>query len=130
VVCAHATSQSPPRSRPEAEGIASQVNFEFVEAADKNLHSFDSFMILRHGKVIAEGWWKPDSAEIPHILNSVNKNFTSTVFISAWLAFRFATDLSLTGTQWHPKRHQLPYYRITTRIQTRHSPNSGRRSLL
>jgi hypothetical protein len=78
VVCAHATSQSPPRSRPEAEGISSQVNFEFVEAADKNVHSFDSFMILRHGKVIAERWWKPDSAEIPHILEHFHHSCTQS----------------------------------------------------
>jgi CubicO group peptidase (beta-lactamase class C family) len=35
-------------------------------------------MILRHGKVIAERWWKPDSADKPHILNSVSKSFNST----------------------------------------------------
>jgi CubicO group peptidase (beta-lactamase class C family) len=75
---ARATVQSLPRSTPEAEGISSQAIVEFVEAADKNVNSFDSFMILRHGKVIAEGWWKPNSAEIPHVLNSVSKSFTST----------------------------------------------------
>ena len=35
-------------------------------------------MILRHGNVIAEGWWKPNAADKPHILNSVSKSFTST----------------------------------------------------
>jgi CubicO group peptidase (beta-lactamase class C family) len=73
-----AVGQSLPRSTPEAEGISSQAIVEFVEAADKNVNTFDSFMILRHGKVIAEGWWKPNSAEIPHVLNSVSKSFTST----------------------------------------------------
>jgi CubicO group peptidase (beta-lactamase class C family) len=75
-VCA--AGESLPRSTPEAEGISSQAIVEFVEAADKNVNTFDSFMILRHGKVIAEGWWKPNSAEIPHVLNSVSKSFTST----------------------------------------------------
>ena len=75
---ARAAAQSLPRSTPEAEGVSSQAIVEFVEAADKNVNTFDSFMILRHGKVIAEGWWKPNSAEIPHILNSVSKSFTST----------------------------------------------------
>jgi CubicO group peptidase (beta-lactamase class C family) len=37
-----------------------------------------SFMILRHGNVIAEGWWKPESADDQHILNSVSKSFNST----------------------------------------------------
>jgi CubicO group peptidase (beta-lactamase class C family) len=67
-----------PRSTPEAEGVSSQAVVDFVEAADKNVDTFDSFMIVRHGKVIAEGWWKPNSASQPHIMNSVSKSFTST----------------------------------------------------
>ena len=73
-----AQAQSLPRSTPEAEGISSRAVLEFVQAADKNVDTFDSFMVLRHGKVIAEGWWKPNSADAPHILNSVSKSFTST----------------------------------------------------
>ena len=65
------------RSTPEAEGISSQAIVDFVEAADKTVDTFDSFMIVRHGKVIAEGWWKPSSAAQPHIMNSVSKSFTS-----------------------------------------------------
>ena len=75
---ARAASDSLPRSTPEAEGIPSQAVVDFVEAADKNVNTFDSFMILRHGKVIAEGWWKPGPADKPHILNSVSKSFNST----------------------------------------------------
>jgi CubicO group peptidase (beta-lactamase class C family) len=71
-------AQSLPRSTPEAEGISSRAVIEFVQAADKNVDTFDSFMVLRHGKVIAEGWWKPNSAAAPHVLNSVSKSFTST----------------------------------------------------
>ena len=73
-----ARAQNLPRSTPEAEGISSSAILEFVQAADKNVNTFDSFMILRHGKVIAEGWGKPNSADVPHILNSVSKSFTST----------------------------------------------------
>ncbi len=67
-----------PRSTPEAQGISSQAILDFVQAADKNVNTFDSFMVLRHGNVIAEGWWKPNAADKPHILNSVSKSFTST----------------------------------------------------
>ncbi len=73
-----AASTSLPRSTPEAEGISSQAVLDFVNAADKNVDTFDSFMIVRHGKVIAEGWWKPSSADKPHILNSVSKSFNCT----------------------------------------------------
>ncbi len=37
-----------------------------------------SFMLVRHGFVIAEGWWKPESAEKPHVLHSLSKSFNST----------------------------------------------------
>ena len=35
-----------------------------------------SFMALRHGKVIAEGWWDPYAPEKPHTLFSASKSFT------------------------------------------------------
>ena len=66
-----------PRSSPEEQGISSKAVEEFVEAVDK-IDTLHSFMLLRHGKVVAEGWWKPESAEKPHILNSLSKSFTST----------------------------------------------------
>lgn len=67
-----------PRSSPESQGVSSQEILSFVQAADQNIHAIHSFMLVRHGKVVAEGWWKPESAEKPHILNSLSKSFTST----------------------------------------------------
>jgi len=37
-----------------------------------------SFMLVRHGHVVAEGWWGPFDAKTPHILYSLSKSFTST----------------------------------------------------
>ena len=67
-----------PRSTPEAQGIASSAILSFVEAIDKDVQSMNSFMLLRHGQVVAEGWWAPYSAESPHSLYSLSKSFTST----------------------------------------------------
>ena len=50
----------------------------FVEAADKDVDSMNSFMLVRHGHVVAEGWWAPYEAEAPHSLYSLSKSFTST----------------------------------------------------
>ena len=50
----------------------------FVEAADRNIDAMNSFMLLRHGHVVAEGWWSPYHAEAPHSLYSLSKSFTST----------------------------------------------------
>jgi CubicO group peptidase (beta-lactamase class C family) len=67
-----------PRSSPEAQGVASDSIRAFVEAANAKVDTMHSFMLLRHGQVIAEGWWKPEAADKPHILHSLSKSFTST----------------------------------------------------
>lgn len=67
-----------PRSTPEAQGVASRAIREFVEAADRDVNVMNSFMLVRHGQVIAEGWWTPYAAEVPHMLYSLSKSFTST----------------------------------------------------
>ncbi|XXT18526.1 serine hydrolase domain-containing protein [Sorangium sp. So ce429] len=36
-----------------------------------------SLMVVRHGHVVAEGWWAPYSAGCPHLLYSLTKSFTS-----------------------------------------------------
>jgi len=67
-----------PRSSPESQGVSSSAVLSFIEAADKEIDSMNSFMLLRHGHVVAEGWWAPYSAESPHSLYSLSKSFAST----------------------------------------------------
>ena len=67
-----------PRSTPEAQGVSSSSIRAFVESADKQTDTMHSFMLVRHGHVIAEGWWKPESAEKPHVMHSLSKSFAST----------------------------------------------------
>jgi CubicO group peptidase (beta-lactamase class C family) len=67
-----------PRSAPEAQGVSSSELLAFVEAADKSIDAMNSFMLVRHGHVVAEGWWSPYDAESPHSLYSLSKSFTST----------------------------------------------------
>ncbi len=67
-----------PRSSPEAQGVSSAAVLSFVEAADRDIDSMNSFMLLRHGHVVAEGWWSPYNAQSPHMLFSLSKSFTST----------------------------------------------------
>ncbi|HEX2748353.1 MAG TPA: serine hydrolase, partial [Verrucomicrobiales bacterium] len=71
-------AQPLPRSAPEAQGVSSGAVQAFVEAADKKVDTMHSFMLVRHGKVVAECWWGPDAAEKPHVLYSLSKSFTST----------------------------------------------------
>jgi CubicO group peptidase (beta-lactamase class C family) len=67
-----------PRSTPEAEGVSANAISTFLDSVAGSKHEFHSFMLLRHGKVIAEGWWNPYSKDLRHTLYSLSKSFTAT----------------------------------------------------
>ena len=67
-----------PRSTPEAQGISSTAVRAYIEAADKQINTLHSFMLVRHGHVIAEAWWQPEAADKKHVMWSLSKSFNST----------------------------------------------------
>jgi CubicO group peptidase (beta-lactamase class C family) len=67
-----------PRSTPEAQGVSSAALLGFIDAAEKQVDALHSFMLVRHGHVVAEGWWSPYAADEPHVMYSLSKSFTST----------------------------------------------------
>ena len=67
-----------PRNAPETQGIPSAAILKFVEEVEKNIQHLHSLMFLRHGQVVAEGWWTPYAPNVPHMLFSLTKSFTST----------------------------------------------------
>ena len=67
-----------PRSTPEAEGVSSAGILAFLDAVGRNQHELHSFMMVRHGRVVAEGWWAPYRPEFVHTMYSMSKSFTST----------------------------------------------------
>jgi hypothetical protein len=73
-----AAAISLPRSSPEAQGVSSKMIRQFIAAANASGLGWHSFMLLRHGHVIAEGWWKPFEPSFTHTLYSLSKSFTST----------------------------------------------------
>ena len=66
------------RSTPEAEGVAAEGILAFLDAIEQAQFELHSFMMLRHGKVIAEGWWDPYGPDLVHTMYSMSKSFTST----------------------------------------------------
>jgi len=72
------SAQDLQRSTPEAEGVSSKGIIGFLDAIANSGHEMHSIMILRHGKVIAEGWWNPYRPDLKHTLYSLSKSFTST----------------------------------------------------
>jgi len=67
-----------PRSTPEAQGVSAAAILDFVHSADQQVDAMNSFMLVRHGHVVAEGWWSPYAADVPHSMYSLSKSFTST----------------------------------------------------
>ncbi len=66
------------RSTPESQGVSSAGIVDFLNAVDTGRVELHSFMFVRHGKVIAEGWWNPYGPDYKHILFSASKTFTAT----------------------------------------------------
>ncbi len=67
-----------PRATPESQGVSSTGILSFLKSLEGGPHELHSLMILRHGKVIAEGWWAPYQPEYNHGMYSMSKSFTST----------------------------------------------------
>lgn len=67
-----------PRATPESQGLPSAGLRTLVRILDERVDEMHSLMIVRHGHVVAEGWWAPYGAEYNHVLYSLSKSFTST----------------------------------------------------
>ena len=67
-------------------------------AADIELHSL---MIIRHGHVVAEGWWAPYGPDRVHLLYSLSKSFTSTA--AGFAVDEGLLDLDATVISYFPE---------------------------
>jgi CubicO group peptidase (beta-lactamase class C family) len=67
-----------PHASPESQGISSKAIRDFINAANTSGIGWHSFILVRHGNVVAEGWWRPFAPEYKHTLYSLSKSFTST----------------------------------------------------
>src|SRR3954465_9101201 len=66
-----------PRSTPSASGVPSRSIAALLDRLEARSVELHSIMVVRHGHVVAEGWWAPYSAGRPHLLYSLTKSFTS-----------------------------------------------------
>ena len=82
-----------PRSAPADQQVDPAAVLAFVDAVEADpaveLHSL---MVLRHGQVVAEGWWAPHTPERTRLLYSLSKSFTSTALGFALEEGRFGLD--------------------------------------
>ncbi len=85
-------SQTLLRCSPESQGVSSRGILRFIEAVDAEIHEMHSFMLLRRGSVLAEGWWQPYRSSARQLLYSLSKSFTSSAVGFAVAEGRLSVD--------------------------------------
>ena len=69
----------PLASSPEAEGVSSRQVLKWLDACEKKIEGVHGFVLLKNGKLIAEGSWAPfDTLNTTHSLSSHSKCFAAT----------------------------------------------------
>ncbi|MCW2809670.1 MAG: serine hydrolase [Friedmanniella sp.] len=107
-----------PRRAPSAEGVdgAGVVAFlDAVAAAGVELHSV---MLLRHGAVVAEGWWAPYGPRDVHLLYSLSKSFTSTACGLAVAEGRLSLDDTVVS--FFPEHDDVAVHPRVRSLRVRH----------
>ena len=91
-----------PRSAATEQGVDPRAVLAFLDAVETDpaveLHSL---MVLRHGHVVAEGWWAPHTPERARLLYSLSKSFTSTAL--AFALTEGLVDLDDTAVSYFPE---------------------------
>ncbi|MNO22976.1 6-aminohexanoate-dimer hydrolase [compost metagenome] len=72
------TEKSLPRKSLKELGISARNVNDFLTYLKAHSIELHSLMLVRHGHVAAEGWWAPYGPDLPHMLFSLSKSFTST----------------------------------------------------
>ena len=82
------------RVSPESVGIPSAAVWEMIEELEK-ITEMHGIMVLRHGKVCAEGWWSPYGPGVRHGLQSLTKTYAATAIGIAYTEGQLRLDEKL-----------------------------------
>jgi CubicO group peptidase (beta-lactamase class C family) len=66
------------RVTPESVGIPSHTINKLIDALEQTGTEMHGLMIIKDGKVAAEGWWAPFSPGMVHSLHSLTKTYAAT----------------------------------------------------
>lgn len=106
------------RVTPEEVGIDSETILKFIKSVNETGYSINSFMILRYGKIVAEAYWKPFSAELKHNLHSCSKSFTATAVGIAVGEKRFSLDDKIIDLL--PEKLDNPPHKYIAAMKVKH----------
>lgn len=65
-------------AKPEEVGVSSSLILEYIENLEKSQTEMHGLMIMRHNKMITEGWWTPYGPNLRHGLQSHTKTYAAT----------------------------------------------------
>jgi CubicO group peptidase (beta-lactamase class C family) len=80
------------RSSPESQGVDPRAIPSFLDDVAALGLELDSFMLYRHGQVVAEGWWWPYRADRVHMMHSLTKSVMVSGVALAMEEGRFGVD--------------------------------------
>ena len=63
--------------KPEEVGVSSEWISDYIRTLNDKRKICHSFLMIRHGKVFAEGYWAPFHKDFMHRMYSVSKSFVS-----------------------------------------------------
>jgi len=107
------------RTTPSARDIDARGVLAFVDALESTPGvEPHSLMLLRHGQVVAQGWWQPYAADRVHLLYSLSKSFTAA---AVGIAVREGLiDLDATALSYFPELDAEITDERSRRIRVRH----------
>ena len=119
-----------PYALPTAAGVDPSAILKLVDTWESKSISIHSMMLIRHDRIVAEAWWAPYAPELPHMMNSLSKSWTSTA-IGFAVQDRLLTveDPVLSffpGVAAHPHENmtKMRVKHLLT-MSTGHSPNNA-----
>jgi len=74
------TRKELPLASPESLGISSRDILKFIRELEESKTEMHGFMLLRHGKVAAKGWWAPYAPGLIHGSQSLTKTVTGAAY--------------------------------------------------
>lgn len=77
-------------------GINPKAVYDFVRSCEEKNIGIDSFMLLKNGKVVSEGYYPPYTNETAHVLYSMSKSFTATALGFAIAEGKISLDDSVS----------------------------------
>jgi CubicO group peptidase (beta-lactamase class C family) len=116
-----------PRSVPSALEVDAARVIGFLDAVDAAGMDLHSLMILRHGAVVAEGWWAPYQRDDIQLLYSLSKTFLAMAVGIAIGESRFTAEDLIADLlpDWVPE--PLPQHLRRLRVRHLLSMASGHR---